>query len=87
MPIDDSARLAVMHARGLIKEGEPFVHESIIGTTFNGRILETTTIAGKPAVRPEISGRAWITALHQYILDPTDPFPTGYRLGDMWPGN
>ncbi len=82
-----SARLAVMHARGLIKEGEPFVHESIIGTTFNGRILETTTIAGKPAVRPEISGRAWITALHQYILDPTDPFPTGYRLGDMWPGN
>ena len=79
-----SARLAVMHARGLIGVGETFVHESIIGTTFTGRILETLEVGGRPAVRPEISGRAWITALHQYVLDPSDPFPTGYRLGDMW---
>lgn len=79
-----SARLAVMHARGQIGVEEAFVHESIIGTTFTGRILETLEVGGRPAVRPEISGRAWITALHQYVLDPSDPFPTGYRLGDMW---
>jgi proline racemase len=82
-----SARLAVMHARGQIGVGETFVHESIIGTTFTGRILKTLEIAGTPAVQPEISGRAWITALHQYVLDPSDPFPTGYRLGDMWREN
>lgn len=82
-----SARLAVMHARGQIEAGELFVHESIIGTTFNSRILEATELAGRPAVRPEISGRAWITAFHQYVLDPSDPFPTGYRLSDMWREN
>ncbi len=82
-----SARLAVMHARGLIEPGELFVHESIIGTTFTGRILRTSTVAGRPAVHPEISGRGWITALHQYVLDPSDPFPTGYRLGDQWREN
>ena len=80
-----TARLAVMHARGQIGVREPFVHESIIGTRFTGEILETLEVGGTPGVRAAISGRAWITAFHQYVLDPSDPFPTGYRLNDTWP--
>lgn len=80
-----TARLAVMHARGQIDVGERFVHESIIGTKFTGEVLETLEVGGTAGVRVAISGRAWITALHQYVLDPSDPFPTGYRLNDTWP--
>jgi proline racemase len=79
-----SARLAVLHARGQIGVGRKFVHESIIDTEFVGEIVEEMSIAGHPAIRPAITGSAWITAFHQYVLDPTDPFPTGYRLGDTW---
>jgi proline racemase len=81
-----SARLAVMHARGEIAVGEPFLHSSIIGTRFTGEIVATAEVGGRPAVVPAITGSAWITAFHQYVLDPTDPFPTGYRLSDSWPG-
>lgn len=80
-----SARLAVMHSRGQIAAGETFVHRSIIGTEFEGRIDEVVDVGGTPGIVPSISGRAWITAFHQYVLDPTDPFPTGYRVGDTWP--
>jgi proline racemase len=79
-----SARLAVMHARGQIGKGERFVHESIIGTEFTGVIEETLTIGSMPGIRPSISGSAWITGFHQQVLDPTDPFPTGFTLSDMW---
>jgi proline racemase len=75
-----------MHAKGEIAVGETFVHESIIGTKFTGEIVATSEVGGHPGVRCAITGRAWITALHQYVLDPSDPFPTGYRLGDTWPG-
>jgi proline racemase len=80
------ARLAVMHARGELAIGERFVHESLIGTEFIGRLRGTADVAGVPGVLPTITGSAWITAFHQYVLDPTDPFPNGYRLGDTWPG-
>jgi proline racemase len=80
------ARLAVMHARGEIKIGESFVHESLLGTEFTGTALSATEVGGMPAIRPAISGSAWITAFHQYVLDPSDPFPNGFRLGDTWPG-
>jgi proline racemase len=76
-----SARLAALHARGALGVGEPFVNESVIGTRFTGRIAEETEVAGRPAVVPEITGRAWITAMGQYLLDPSDPFPAGFRLG------
>lgn len=79
-----SARLAVMHAKGQIGVGEKLIHRSILGTEFIGTVLEETTIAGTRAIRPSITGSAWITAFHEYVLDPTDPFPTGYRLGDTW---
>jgi proline racemase len=61
--------------------GDAFVNESVIGTRFTGRIAEETEVAGRPAVVPEITGRAWITAMGQYLLDPEDPFPAGFRLG------
>lgn len=79
------ARLALLHARGDIAPGEAFVHESIIGTRFIGRIVDTGTTGGIADVSAEITGRAWITAFHQYVLDPSDPFPTGYTLSDTWP--
>jgi proline racemase len=81
------ARLAVLHARGLLAEGETFVHESLIGTEFIGRIRGTTQVGGKPAILPTITGKGWITAFHQYVLDPTDPFPLGFRVGDTWPAS
>jgi proline racemase len=75
-----SARLAQLHARGELAVGEDFVNESVIGTRFTGRVLEETTVAGRPAIVPEISGRAWITGTGTYVLDPRDPFPAGFSL-------
>ena len=75
-----SARLAQLHALGELKLGEEFVNESVIGTRFSARIVEETTVAGRPAIIPEITGRAWITGIGQYLLDPTDPFPAGFDL-------
>jgi proline racemase len=60
------------------------IHESIIGSRFEGRILGTATVGGKPAIVPSIKGRAWITGLHQYFVDPDDPWPSGYVVADTW---
>ena len=79
-----SARMAVLSARGRMKKGDQLTTRSLIGSTFTGRIVEDTTIAGQPAIVPEISGRGWITGIHQHMLDPTDPWPEGYRLSDTW---
>jgi proline racemase len=75
-----SARLAQLHAAGRLAIGEPFVNESVIGTRFTGRVVEETVVAGYPAVIPEITGRAWITGMGQYLLDSDDPFPAGFAL-------
>ena len=75
-----SARLAQLHARGQLGVGEDFVNRSLIGTRFGGRIVAETEVAGLPAVAPEISGRAWITGMGQYLLYPEDPFPAGFAL-------
>jgi proline racemase len=75
-----SARMAQLHARGTLAIGADFVNESVIGTRFTGRAVEETTVGGRPAIVPEITGRAWITGIGQYLLDPTDPFPAGFRL-------
>ena len=75
-----SAKLAQLHARGELGVGEEFVNRSVIGTRFGARIVAETEVAGLPAVVPEISGRAWITAMGQYLLDPDDPFPAGFAL-------
>jgi len=75
-----SARLAQLHARGALGVGRPFVNESVIGTRFTGRVAEETTVGGLPAIVPEITGRAWITGMGQYLLDAEDPFPAGFSL-------
>jgi proline racemase len=75
-----SAKLAALHARGELGVGDELINESVIGTRFRGRIVEETQVGGLPAVVPEITGRAWITGMGQYVLDPEDPFPAGFAL-------
>ena len=81
-----SARLAVLHARGLIDVGEEFIHESILGTTFASRIEGVAAVADVPAVTCSVAGQAYITDFSQVGLDPDDPFPEGYTLSDTWLG-
>jgi len=76
-----SARLAQLHARGLLPMGTDFVNESLLGTHFLGRVVATTEVAGVAAVVPTITGRAWVTGTSQQFLDDRDPFPHGFLLG------
>jgi proline racemase len=78
------AKMATLHARGLLSLDQPFRHEGILGTVFTGRLLEQTTVGHYEAVVPELSGTAWITGFAQYVLDPEDPFPEGFTVGDIW---
>lgn len=80
------ARMAVLHARGELPLGRDFVHESIIGTTFTGRLVRETQVGPHAAVVPTITGRAWITGRSEYVLDAEDPFPEGFTVGDLWGG-
>jgi proline racemase len=73
-----SARMAELHSRGELPLDTDFVNESFIGSRFTGRLVGETTVAGRPAVVPTITGRAWITGRAEYVLDPTDPFPDGF---------
>lgn len=81
------ARMALLHAAGLMQVGETFTARSIIGSEFHCRIADTAQVGGTPAIIPEITGRAWITGIHQHMLDPDDPWPEGYRLTDTWPSH
>lgn len=78
------ARLAVLHARGQLAESEVFRHRSIIGTEFTSHIRGTTQVGKYQAVLPTVAGRAWITSFKQVVLDSSDPFPEGFRVGDQW---
>lgn len=78
------ARLAVLYARGQLAEGEIFKHRSIIGTEFTSHIRGTTQVGEYQAVLPTVAGRAWITSFKQVVLDSSDPFPEGFRVGDQW---
>ena len=75
-----SARMAELWARGELHLDTDFVNESFIGSRFVGRLIAETTVEGVPAVIPTITGRAWVTGMAQYLLDPSDPFPTGFQL-------
>jgi proline racemase len=81
-----SARMAALHAKGAMRAGDAMTHASVLGTTFDGRIVDETTVGGRPAIVPAIRGSAWITGITQVLVDPTDPFPEGYLLPDTWPG-
>jgi len=78
------AKMAVLHAKGQLGLNEDFVHEGILGTTFTGRLLRSMTVGPHPAVVPSITGSAYIYAISNYVLDPDDPFPEGFTLGDIW---
>ncbi len=75
------AKMASLFARGKLKLMEDFVHESILGTRFTGRVVDTTKVGSFEAVIPEITGRAHITAISQFLLDPEDPLAEGFVLG------
>jgi len=78
------ARLAVLHARGEIGEGERYLSRSVTGTEFEAQIEATTKVGDHPGIVASIAGRAWITGFHEFVLDPRDPFPEGYTLSDTW---
>jgi len=81
-----SAKMATLWARGELGLCEDFVHEGILGTTFTGRLIRQTRVGDYDAVIPTISGTAWITGFAQYVVDPDDPFPNGFTVGDIWGG-
>jgi proline racemase len=80
-----SARLAVLHARGVLRVGEAMIGRSIIDSRFDCRIEAEVQVGDRTAIVPSIEGQAWITGVHQHMLDPSDPWPGGYRLSDTWP--
>jgi proline racemase len=75
-----AARMAQLHARGQLDLNTEFVNESLIGSRFTGRLTGTAQVGSLQAVRPKVCGRAWVTGTAQYVLDPEDPFPTGFKL-------
>ena len=79
-----SARMALLNAGGEMTDTDVYEAVSIIDSCFKGRIAGTTQVGDIAAIRPEISGRAWVTGSHQHMLDPDDPWPKGYRLTDTW---
>jgi proline racemase len=78
------AKMAVLHAKGALNLHQDFRHEGILGTVFTGRLVEETAVGPHAAVIPTLSGQAWITSLSTYTLDPGDPFPDGFTVGDLW---
>ena len=80
-----SARMAVLHAKGELRVGQTFIGKSIIDSEFICSIEELVDLEGVQAIRPLLSGRAWVTGTKQMMLDPSDPYPGGYRLSDTWP--
>lgn len=78
------AKMAVLHARGQLEPGRDYVNAGPMGTTFTGRILETTSVGPYPAIVPSLSGQGWITGTATWRIDATDPFPAGFTIGDIW---
>jgi 4-hydroxyproline epimerase len=75
-----SARMAQWHAQGKLRKGETFVHESIIGSLFRGRVEEETTVGGKPAIVPSIEGWARVTGFNTIVIDDRDPYAHGFQV-------
>ena len=75
-----AAVMAVLNDMGLLLDDVPFVHESIVGTTFSGRVVDRMQVGDRPAIVPEIEGSAWITGEHTFLVDGDDPLKAGFRL-------
>jgi len=78
------AKMAALYAKGKLKLHEDFRHEGILGTLFTGRLIGETRVGQYRAVIPTLSGQAWITGFASYVMDPEDPFPEGFTVGDLW---
>jgi proline racemase len=78
------ARLAIMSARGMAGVGSRFVARSLIDSEFTVEMIGETAVGGRPAVLPRISGRGWVVGTRTSSVDPTDPYPLGYVLSDVW---
>ncbi|KAL3448243.1 proline racemase [Aspergillus insuetus] len=78
------ARMAVLHARKQLAVGEKFTHRSIIGSTFECHIRGTQKLGEYDAILPTVKGSAYIYGTKQMFLDPDDPYPVGFRVGDQW---
>ena len=78
------AKMAALHAKGQLGLHQDFQHEGILGTTFTGCLIEETRVGPYRAVVPTLSGTAWITGIANYVVDPDDPFPNGFTVGDIW---
>jgi proline racemase len=72
--------MAVLDAMGLLPSDRPFVHESLIGTKFSGRVVGRETVGDRPAILPELEGSAWITGEHTFLIDEDDPLRYGFRI-------
>jgi len=79
-----SAKMAALYAKGQLKLDQDFNHEGVLGTVFTGRLVDTVQVGPYRAVVPTITGSAWITGYASYVLDPDDPFPEGFTVGDIW---
>jgi proline racemase len=75
-----AAVMAVVDAMGLLSNTRPFVHESLIGTRFTGRVSARTIVGEVEAIVPEIEGSAWITGEHTFLVDDEDPLKNGFRI-------
>ena len=80
----NAARLAVMEARGQVSIAQTLKARSIIDSEFQVEIVAKKTINGRPGILPRISGRGWIHGVHQVGVDPSDPYPLGYKVSDCW---
>jgi proline racemase len=80
----NSARLAVMAARGQVDVGQVLTARSIIDSEFQVEIVAKKTVAGRSGILPRVSGRGWIHGIHQIGVDPSDPYPLGYMVADCW---
>ncbi len=78
------AKMAVLHAKGELPVDQTFRHEGILGNIFTGELVEETRIGNFKAVVPTVGGQAWITGFNTMVLDHTDPFPNGFKIGDIW---
>ena len=75
-----ASRVALLAATNVLRPGQELIHDSIVGTTFRARSLQEVTVAGRPAVIPEVSGMAYRTGRHTFELDPADPLGEGFVL-------
>ncbi|NIM49906.1 MAG: hypothetical protein GTN62_06425 [Gemmatimonadales bacterium] len=78
------AKMAALFAKGELGLDQDFRHEGILGTIFTGRVTGETQVGPYRGITSTLSGRAWITGMNQYVLDPDDPFPQGFTVGDIW---